>query len=55
MPAGNAKHLQNLLAVTALLEPALQQGGSAATAVRTVNDFLFATGLDSFNLFSLIR
>ena len=55
MPAGNAKHLQNLLAVTALLKPACQQGGSAAAAVRTVNDFLFATGLDSFNLFSLIR
>lgn len=64
--AGNARHLQALLAAAtklgAYLQPpaagdAGQPGGvqQAAAQAMTVNDFLFTAGLDHVNMFSLIR
>lgn len=63
--AGNARHLQALLAAAtklgAFLRPQAAAGaggrsGAASEArAMTVNDFLFAAGLDHVNLFSLIR
>ena len=64
--AGNARHLRALLAAATKLSAFLQQPqgtgagssiGAAPAAGRamTVNDFLFAAGLDHVNMFSLVR
>jgi hypothetical protein len=67
---GNARHLRALLAAATKLSVFLQEpqgirpGSSAGTApapaaaagrAMTVNDFLFAAGLDHVNMFSLVR
>lgn len=62
--AGNVRHLQVLLAAAtklgAFLQPhtaATGNGGQSGCEARamTVNDFLFAAGLDHINMFSLTR
>ncbi len=61
--AGNARHLQTLMTaakkLSAFLQPAAAAGGGgnemAAARALSVNDFLFAAGLDAVNMFSVIR
>lgn len=69
--AGNARHLQTLMTAAQKLGSFLQQaaaggdgggGGNGGTTVHaaaakalSVNDFLFAVGLDNLNLFSVLR
>lgn len=67
---GNARHLRALLAAATKLSAFLQQpqnilpgsnigtapaAAAAAGRAMTVNDFLFAAGLDHVNMFSLVR
>lgn len=61
--AGNARHLQTLMTaakkLSAFLQPAAAAGSGgnemAAARALSVNDFLFAAGLDAINMFSVIR
>lgn len=59
--AGNDYNIQLLIHVTDCLTSHLRkaaeenQPGKAAASVSNVNAFLFTTGLDSVNLFRLVR
>ncbi len=57
--AGNEQNIQLLIYVTERLIAYFQlisgQNGSSGQDALTVNDFLFAAGIDSVNLFHLLR
>lgn len=54
--AGNSRHLQSLVSVATTLQHHLAQPQQTTQQhIHTVNEFLFSTGLDTVNMFKLIR